>query len=135
MVALPGKALPSNHRARASMEIYRVIDISKIVQPDRVHRTAYTDQAIFEQEMTHIFEKIWVYCGHESQVSKPGDYHALQIGRQPLIMVRGQDGRIHVLYNRCPHRGVQLCGYRSGNTGASFVCSYHAWTFHLDGKI
>ena len=52
-----------------------------------------------------------------------------------MIMVRDRERRIHVLYNRCPHRGVELCGAISGNTGSSFVCSYHAWSFHLDGAI
>jgi len=52
-----------------------------------------------------------------------------------MIMVRGMDGKVRVLFNRCPHRGVQLCGNRQGNTGSTFVCSYHAWTFHLDGRV
>jgi phenylpropionate dioxygenase-like ring-hydroxylating dioxygenase large terminal subunit len=40
--------------------------------------------------MERIWERTWVYCGHESQVPKhPGDYHAVQIGRQPMVMVRG----------------------------------------------
>ena len=93
--------------------------IAELVEPDRVHRSVYTDQEIFDREIEQIFEKIWVYCGHESQVKAPGDYCTVQIGRQPMIMVRGRDGAIHVLYNRCPHRGVELCGARSGNTGSS----------------
>ncbi|MBT9488719.1 MAG: Rieske 2Fe-2S domain-containing protein [Rubrivivax sp.] len=109
--------------------------IDQLVQPDRVHRSVYTDPALFEIEMEHIWEKTWVYCGHESQLPKTGDYHTLQIGRQPMVMVRHQDGAVRVLYNRCPHRGVQLCGNHSGNTGKGFVCSYHAWSFHLDGKV
>ena len=40
-----------------------------------------------------------------------------------------------MLYNRCPHRGNMICGDRKGNTGEQFRCSYHAWTFHLDGKL
>jgi phenylpropionate dioxygenase-like ring-hydroxylating dioxygenase large terminal subunit len=111
------------------------IDIAKLVEPDRVHRLAYTSQEIFDIEVENIFEKIWVYCGHESQVKNPGDYHTLQIGRQPMVMVRGKDRQVRVLYNRCPHRGVELCGNQRGNTGSNFVCSYHAWSFHLDGKL
>ena len=42
---------------------------------------------------------------------------------------------MNVLYNRCPHRGAQICSARKGNTGKHFYCSYHAWTFHLDGKL
>ena len=87
------------------------------------------------REMEKIWERIWVYCGHESQVPNPGDYYAVTIGRQPMIMVRQADGSVQVLYNRCPHRGVQVVGNLKGNTGSAFVCSYHAWSFHLDGSV
>lgn len=109
--------------------------IEQLVEPDRVHKSVYTDAAIFDREMANIWEKTWVYCGHESQVKNAGDFYQVQIGRQPMIMVRGTDNRIRVLFNRCPHRGVQLCGSREGNTGTAFVCSYHAWTFRLDGRV
>jgi phenylpropionate dioxygenase-like ring-hydroxylating dioxygenase large terminal subunit len=109
--------------------------LERLVEADRVHRTVYTDQTIFDREMENIWEKTWVYCGHETQIKRPGDFYTVQIGRQPMIMVRATDSKIRVLYNRCPHRGVQLCGSRHGNTGSTFVCSYHAWTFHLDGRV
>ena len=111
------------------------INLDNLVEPDRVHRSVYTDQAIFDQEIEQIFERVWVYCGHQSQIPNVGDYHTLQIGRQPMFMVRGRDNAIHVLYNRCPHRGVQLCGAVKGNAGTSLACAYHGWTFNLDGKI
>ena len=111
------------------------MNLSQLVEPDRVHRSVYTDQSIFDAEMEQIWEKTWVYCGHESQVPNVGDYWTLQIGRQPMVMVRDTDRSIRVLYNRCPHRGVALCGNQKGNTGRAFVCSYHAWTFHLDGRV
>jgi phenylpropionate dioxygenase-like ring-hydroxylating dioxygenase large terminal subunit len=111
------------------------MNVSQLVEPDRVHRTVYTDQQIFDRELSQIFERVWVYCGHQSQVPNPGDYFAFQIGRQPMFMVRGKDGQIRVLHNRCPHRGVQLCGNQKGNVGSALVCSYHAWSFHLDGKL
>jgi hypothetical protein len=44
------------------------MNVSALVEPDRVHKTVYTDQQIFDLEMEKIWEKIWVYCGHESQV-------------------------------------------------------------------
>jgi len=112
-----------------------MLPISELVEPDRVHHTVYTDPEIFDREIENIWEKAWIYCGHESQIPNRGDFYTVQIGKQPMIMVRGKDNNIHVLYNRCPHRGTQLCGARSGNTGSTFVCSYHAWTFNLDGRI
>ena len=84
------------------------MDLTALVEPDRVHKTVYTDQQIFDAEMERIWERIWVYCGHESQVPERGDYYAVTIGRQPMIMVRQKDGSVQVLYNRCPHRGVQV---------------------------
>jgi len=92
-------------------------DLSKYVEPDRVRREVYTDAQIFDLEMQRIHEKVWIYCGHETQVPKAGDYYTLQIGRQPMIMVRGANGKVNVLYNRCPHRGNMICGDRKGNTG------------------
>jgi len=109
--------------------------LSEFVEPDRVRREVYTDPAIFELEMQRIHERVWIYCGHESQVPKTGDYYAVQIGRQPMVMVRGADGKVNVLYNRCPHRGNMMVGDRQGNSGEFFRCSYHAWTFHHDGRL
>ena len=59
----------------------RIPDLSKCVEPDRVRREVYTDPEIFELEMQRIHEQVWIYCGHESQVPKPGDYYTVQIGR------------------------------------------------------
>ena len=113
----------------------RIPNLAKLVEPDRVRREVYTDQDIFALEMERIHERCWVYCGHESQVKNPGDYFTVQIGRQPMVMVRAKDGRVRVLYNRCPHRGNMMVGDRQGNTGEFFRCSYHAWTFHHDGRL
>ena len=109
--------------------------IAKLVESDRVHRLCYTDPDIFELELRNIFAKTWQYCGHESQIPNTGDFWTFQIARQPMVMVRGDDASISVLYNRCPHRGVQVCGSRNGNAGAALTCPYHSWRFHLDGSI
>ena len=68
------------------MAIDVALDIGKAVEPDRVHRRVYADPAVFELEMERIFNKVWTYVGHESQVPAVGDYWTVQIGRQPMIM-------------------------------------------------
>jgi phenylpropionate dioxygenase-like ring-hydroxylating dioxygenase large terminal subunit len=113
----------------------KIPNVAGLVEPDRVRKEVYTDPALFQLEMERIHERVWIYCGHESQVKQPGDYYTVQIGRQPMILVRGSDGKVSVLYNRCPHRGNMLCGDRHGNTGEFFRCSYHAWTFQHDGSL
>ena len=59
----------------------RIPNVANFVEPDRVRREVYTDPGIFEGEMERIHERVWIYCGHETQVPKAGDYHATQIGR------------------------------------------------------
>ena len=117
------------------MPTNRAIDVDQLVEPDRVHKACYTDQQIFEAEIENIFYKSWVYVGHESQVPNPGDFWTTQIGIQRMIMSRAADGKVHVLYNRCPHRGALLCPERNGNAGKGFRCTYHAWQFHMDGSV
>src|SRR5438128_10464938 len=86
----------------------RIPSIEKLVEPDRVHRLCYVDPDLFELELSNIFEKTWVYAGHESQVPKPGDYSTFDIGRQPMVMLRDASGRISVFHNRSAHRGAKL---------------------------
>ena len=49
-------------------------------------------------------------------------------------MVRDEDGAVHVVENRCAHRGVAFCRERHGNV-KRFVCPYHQWNYKLDGDL
>jgi len=75
-----------------------------------------------------------MYLGHHSEVPNPGDYQVRQIGRQSVIMVRGEDGQVRALMNRCRHRGMAVCEAEEGNT-KFFRCWYHGWVFATDGKL
>ena len=108
--------------------------LRRLVQPDRVHRSLYTDPSIFALEMERIFSRSWIYVGHESQVRKPGDYHASRIGARPVLLTRHSDGRVHVLHNQCAHRGAQVVADERGNA-QEFRCCYHGWSYHTDGRI
>jgi phenylpropionate dioxygenase-like ring-hydroxylating dioxygenase large terminal subunit len=109
-------------------------DVARLIEPDRVHRAVYIDPDIFELEMERIWGRAWIYVGHASQVPAPGDYFATEIGREPIIMVRDGDGSIHVLSNRCAHKGAKLVSARSGNV-RNFYCSYHGWSYRTDGSL
>lgn len=108
--------------------------IAALVQDDRVHRRVYTDPEIFELEMERIWGRAWIYVGHESQVKQPGDYFATHVGRQPVIMTRHRDGRVHVLFNRCAHKGAQLVGDNCGKA-QQLRCLYHGWVYDTDGTL
>lgn len=105
-----------------------------LVEPTRVRGTAYTSQEVFDREMERIFTKGWVYVAHESEIPEPGDYVTRNMGRQPVIASRDKEGGLHVLANRCTHRGNKICGAATGNS-TSYRCPYHGWTFANDGRL
>ena len=78
--------------------------------------------------MERIHEKVWIYCGHE--IAGAESRRLLRGADRPPADDHGArpDGKVHVLYNRCPHRGYMLVGDLKGNTGERFRCSYHAWS-------
>ncbi len=116
------------------MSASHVQSVLELVRDDRVHRRVYRDPDIFEQEMTNIFGRSWLFVAHESQVPELGDFLTLTLARQPVVLARHKDGTIQVLYNRCGHRGAVVCNEKKGNT-KSFRCCYHGWTFATDGAL
>lgn len=109
-------------------------DITSLVEQHRVHRRAYTDPAVFALEMERIFERTWLFAAHDSQIAQPNDFIRTRLGRHDVLVTRDADGAVHVVANRCAHRGAALCVAERGNA-ASLVCPYHAWTFGLDGAL
>ncbi len=105
-----------------------------VVRPDRVHRSIYLDESLFRSEMDNIFYTTWVYVGHVSEIPAPGDYKTTQIGLQPVIVSRHEDGQIYVLINRCTHRAATVCQEPCGHANY-FRCEYHGWTFRNDGEL
>jgi len=108
--------------------------LGMLVQPDRVHRSVYTDPAIFELEMARIFGRAWLVLGHESQVREAGDYFTTRMGREPVIVLRHEDGSVRVLVNRCAHRGSMVCAEGRGRV-ERFVCPYHGWSYDRAGEL
>jgi benzoate/toluate 1,2-dioxygenase alpha subunit len=100
----------------------------------RLHRSAFTDEALFDLEMKHIFEGNWIYLAHESQIPNVNDYYTTHIGRQPIVIARNRQGELNSFINACSHRGAQLCRFKRGNK-ATYTCPFHGWTFNNSGKL
>lgn len=109
-------------------------DYYDLVRDDRLHSWVYTHPVIFEDELQRIFYRWWVFIGHASEVPEPGDYALKMIGRQSIIMVRGDDGALRLLLNRCRHRANAVCQSESGNSNF-FRCAYHGWTYRNTGQL
>ena len=94
----------------------------------------YNEPAIFELEAKKIFSKTWIFLAHETEIPWPGDYVLRRVINDSFIVTRDEDGEIHVLFNMCKHRGMQLCRSDAGNA-SHFRCPYHGYTFSNTGKL
>ena len=100
----------------------------------QVNRRVFVDDQVLAREEREIFDKCWLYVGHESEIPNPGDFLTRDVGGRELIFARGVDGVARAFFNSCPHRGAMVCREKQGNE-KMFRCMYHAWSFDLGGKL
>ncbi|MEL0081682.1 MAG: aromatic ring-hydroxylating dioxygenase subunit alpha [Gammaproteobacteria bacterium] len=115
----------------------KTVDEAIRQRPDAfTDRSIYTDPTILEAEIEHIFKKTWVLIGHETEIPEVGDYVRKTIAGQPLIQVRGNDGKVRVVYNTCRHRASLVAIEAEGNCAKSnFKCPYHGFEYSADGNL
>lgn len=100
----------------------------------KVSRQAFTDPSILDAERTQIFDRCWLYLGHDSELQKPGDFVTRTVGGRNILFARDSKGELKAMLNTCPHRGAQVCREKHGRA-KSFQCFYHGWVFGLDGTL
>lgn len=135
--AIPASQSSATHRPpqdRIEVRSTNAIDVDALVRPGWVHSSIYVNEQVFDREIERIFHRGWVYIGHENEILKSGEFRLRKMGRQPVIMVRGNDGVVRVLMNRCRHRGAVVCEVEAGRE-KFFRCWYHGWTYDNTGKL
>jgi len=94
----------------------------------------YNDPHTFRIDMEEIFNKEWLFVGMTSEIPKKGDYFTVEIGQNPVFLVRDGDGNVNAFHNTCRHRGSVICTEHRGKV-ANLVCPYHQWTYDLKGNL
>jgi len=95
----------------------------------------YTDPELYALEQQRIFRgRAWHYVGLEAEVPEPGNFKTTFIGDTPVILTHAADGSLHVVVNRCAHRGNLVCREPFG-TSTHLYCVYHAWSYTLEGDL
>jgi p-cumate 2,3-dioxygenase subunit alpha len=100
----------------------------------QVNRRSLVDQNILDLEMEKIFDKCWIYVGHESEVKNVGDFKTRNVCGRPVILCRDMNSNIRVYLNACRHRAAVVCRESEGNT-RSFFCFYHGWSYNINGEL
>ena len=101
----------------------------------RVPYRLFSDPDIYALEHQRIFRgPTWNYICLETEISEPGDFKTSWVGEIPVIATRDENGDVHVMVNRCAHKGALVCLKEKGNA-KMLTCLYHAWSFDLTGEL
>jgi phenylpropionate dioxygenase-like ring-hydroxylating dioxygenase large terminal subunit len=94
----------------------------------------YWSPEFMAREWDKIWTKAWLIGGLVEQIPQPGDYFTYEIGRESILVTRGEDGQVRAFYNVCPHRGNRLVEAEQGHAKA-IACAYHGWRFAPEGDL
>jgi choline monooxygenase len=94
----------------------------------------YTDERVAELERQTVFSRSWQMVARGEQVAQPGQYVTAEVGGEPIVVVRGQDGKLRAFFNVCRHHAAAVMTDPCG-TAQRLQCPYHGWTYGLDGSL
>jgi Rieske 2Fe-2S family protein len=97
-------------------------------------REFQTDPGIYQLDLERIWRRGWLFAGHTCQVKRPGDYVVFDLDTDSIIVIRGDDERLHALHNTCRHRGMKVCQADAGHV-TRLVCPYHQWSYARNGEL
>jgi nitrite reductase/ring-hydroxylating ferredoxin subunit len=102
--------------------------------PTRVSAEVYHSREIHEREIEKLWKRTWQLACHEDELKQVGDYVVYDITRLSFIVVKSGEDQYQAFYNQCLHRGRQLCDH-DGKKARHFRCSFHGWSWNLDGSL
>ena len=94
----------------------------------------YTDPRVAHLELQSVFSRNWQAVGRLAQLEKPGDYLTASVANEPIVVVRGRDGKLRAFYNVCRHHAMTVMNEPCGHA-EHMRCPYHGWTYNLEGEL
>lgn len=95
---------------------------------------AYVSEQFYEFELRAVWEREWLCVGRLEEIRTPGDYFAITVAQEPILVVRASEEDVVAMSAVCRHRGM-LVAEGSGNCGRAFVCPYHHWGYDRRGRL
>jgi len=94
----------------------------------------YVDSRIGELERLNVFSRTWQLVARTSQLQNPGDFVSTRLTGEPIVVVRGNDGKLRAFYNVCRHHAAAVVTQPCGQASI-LQCPYHGWKYGLDGTL
>ena len=120
--------------ARENLAHVKAGDIPLADEVVEVPAEHYYDEARWKLEVERVFKRMPLMLAMTCELPNPGDYKAMDAAHVPVIISRGQDGKVRGFANICSHRGSQILPVGTGNA-KRFSCPYHAWTYNDQGEL
>jgi choline monooxygenase len=109
-------------------------DAAPLAQAYTIPAAWYTDPRIANLELQSVFSRNWQAVGRLAQLEKPGDYITATVANEPIVVVRGRDGKLRAFYNVCRHHAMTVMNEPCGHA-EHMRCPYHGWTYNLEGEL
>src|SRR5262245_2877180 len=89
--------------SRTKMELLDFDFEKRIERAGTLPARRYTRPAYLSLEQRRIFNRSWQLVGRLEQAASPGEFFTTDIGEEPIVIVRGQDGVLRGFHNVCRH--------------------------------
>jgi choline monooxygenase len=95
----------------------------------------YLDARILDLERQTVFARSWQLVARVDQLRDAGNYVSCELpAGEPVVVVRGNDGRLRGFFNVCRHHAAAVVGDPFGSARV-LRCPYHGWTYSLEGEL
>ena len=95
-----------------------------------IPRGRYVSEEFYNLEQEFVFANSWVIAGREDDVLEPGDFITFKKLGEPMLIIRGKDGKVRCFYNTCQHRGAPVVRDEKGSS-KRLRCQYHSWSYDI----
>jgi len=119
----------SSFSLKKNISINKDISFAKTMPAD-----FYLEDKYYNAAIEGVFKNSWQFVIHKDSLnSKVMPFSFLMDSIDTPLILSNTSNRLKCLSNVCTHRGNVLCNKLSN--GNTIKCSYHGWTFDLDGTI
>jgi choline monooxygenase len=94
----------------------------------------YVDERVTDLERRAVFSRTWQLVGRLDQLEQPGQYVTALLAGEPIVVVRGEDGKLRGFFNVCRHHAAAVMTEEEGKAPI-LRCPYHGWTYSLAGEL
>ena len=109
-------------------------DSAPLAEAHTIPASWYTDVRVAELEKQNVFARTWQAIARTDQLSANGQYVTANLAGEPIVVVRGSDGKLRAFFNVCRHHAMIVMNEPCGHA-QHMRCPYHGWTYSLEGEL